>query len=52
MKLPKISKAMAGLAMSLFTVVAATSTTYCLVVVFDEPKMPQSLIEKQMQMNK
>lgn len=48
MKFAKLSKVMAGLAMSLFTVVAATSTTYCLMVVFEEPKMPQSLIEKQM----
>lgn len=48
MKFAKLSKVMAGLAMSLFTIVAATSTTYCLAAIFEEPKMPQSLIEKQL----
>lgn len=48
MKLTKFSKAMAGLAMSFFTVIAATSTTFCLVLVFEEPEMPKSLINKQL----
>lgn len=48
MKIAKLSKVLAGLTMSFLTVVAATSTTFCLAVVFEEPKMPQSLIEKQM----
>ncbi|MDD4780299.1 MAG: cyclic lactone autoinducer peptide [Tissierellia bacterium] len=48
MKFAKLSKTLAGIAMSLFAVVAATSTTYCLILAFEEPKMPHSLIEKQM----
>lgn len=48
MKLPKFSKAMAGLAMSLFTVVAATSTTFCLIIAFEEPEMPKNMIHKQL----
>ena len=43
-----MSKVMSGFVMSLLAVVAATSTTYCLALFFEEPTMPQSLIEKQM----